>query len=115
MIEKIDNALSGKEKQGQFTLGAVGETTKLKIENDTNQKLFKERQYSFIVDSDDFIHISKHFDTNEEIADEIIRLLDIVSNYDNIQFKSEGNLCLKKIILMLILEVWKWFQTIETL
>ncbi len=33
--ERIQGALSGEEKQRQFTLGALGDATKTKIETDT--------------------------------------------------------------------------------
>lgn len=84
-------AESNKDLKTTLVLGAISERVKKKIEADTKMQLFKPRQYSFIITYDDVQHIAKHFKSHDEIADEIIRLLDLVSNYDTIEFIQSGD------------------------
>lgn len=86
LLQHIDRAKKNKDEKQTLALGAISDSIKTKIEKDLDKKLFEKRQYSFIITYDGIQHISKHFDTNDEIADEIIRLLALVSNYDTIAF-----------------------------
>lgn len=85
--EHINLALTTDNKRNLY-FGAIAEDAKSKIEKDVNASVFQDKQYSFVVSYDDIIHISDHFGTNPEvIADEIIRLYDIVKNYDNVKLE----------------------------
>lgn len=86
----IDTALSNKDTKERFTIASISSDIKTQIEADVNQKLFKDSQYTLQFDSDHIRHISEHFNTTSEIADEIERLVDIVGNYDSVNYEKTG-------------------------
>lgn len=90
LVNKINNVLDGSERQLNTALGTISENTKNKIENDIGEKIFKNNQYSLIVNDDSIIHTAEHFKTSEKIANEIIRTADVVSNYDSVKKTVKG-------------------------
>lgn len=87
----VTEALNGNSKQN-LHLGAIPNNIINQIEKDINTKIFKEnKQYTFVVSFDDIIHISKHFPDVKDLTKEIIRLYDILSNYDSVECLIEDN------------------------
>lgn len=85
--EHIEKALNRKEKVNLY-VGAISEDVKKKIENDIDTKIFKDKQYAFVVSYDDKIHIAEHFGENaQNIAREVVKLYDIIKNYDAVGFE----------------------------
>lgn len=80
----ITEALNGNTKKN-LHLGAIPQNVINQIENDINAKIFKDKQYTFVVSYDDIRHISEHFPDVDELTNEIIRLYDILSNYDSVE------------------------------
>ena len=85
--ENIRIALQ-KEKKANLHIGAISEDVKNKIENSVGQKVFKDKQYTFVVSYDDIIHISEHFGNEvKSISKEILKLYDIIKNYDSVKLE----------------------------
>ncbi|MEG1243631.1 MAG: hypothetical protein RSD17_02235, partial [Oscillospiraceae bacterium] len=79
----IGEALHSSDKQNLY-LGAIKKETLSKIESDIKQSIFKDKQYAFVVSYDDIRHISEHFDKEYQIMKEVLRVYDILQNYDNV-------------------------------
>lgn len=85
--EHIKNALKRNKKINLY-VGAISEEVKKKIENDIETKIFKDKQYAFVVSYDDIIHIAEHFGENvKDIAREVIKLYDIIKHYDTVDLE----------------------------
>lgn len=87
LIENIENALNGNNKVNMY-FGAISEEVKDRIVSDVGQQIFKDNQYAIVVSYDDIVHISEHFgyDVNK-IAEEILKLYDIIKNYDTVNLE----------------------------
>ena len=89
--QHIEKALARSGKQNLY-FGIISNNTKNKISKDVNAQVFKDKPYSFVISYDDIIHISEHFGTDASvIANEIIRLYDIIENYDTVELVIEKN------------------------
>ena len=86
----ITEALNGNSKKN-LHLGAIPKNVINQIEKDINAKIFKDKQYTFVVSYDDIRHVSEHFADVDELTNEIIRLYDILSNYDTVECLIEEN------------------------
>lgn len=94
----VEDAIKNPQKKKNLYLGAISNEAKAKIEQDTQVEIFKNKQYSFVVSYDDIIHITEHFGTDAtSVANEVMRLYEIVKDYDSV--KAEINeKSLKKLI-----------------
>ena len=80
----VAEALSGDIKKN-LHLGAIPKTIIARIERDINAKIFTDKQYTFVVSYDDIRHVSEHFSDVDMLTSEIVRLYDILSNYDSVE------------------------------
>ena len=85
LLNIISDVLSEHSNQKNYTLGTIDYKIKEKIEKDLNISIFKENQYSIIVNEDSIKHVSEHFKTKHDIAKEIVRTAQTISEYDNIR------------------------------
>ena len=83
----VEIALNNPNEKANCYLGAISTSVKDKIENDVGQKLFENKQYSFVVSYDDIQHISEHFNTVDKIVQEVVKLYEIIKDYDTVKFE----------------------------
>lgn len=83
----VETALNNPQEKANCYLGAISTSVKDKIENDVGQKLFENKQYSFVISYDDIQHISEHFNTVDKIVREVMRLYEIIKDYDTVKFE----------------------------
>lgn len=82
----VEDAIKNPQKKKNLYLGAISNEAKTKIEQDTQVEIFKNKQYSFVVSYDDIIHITEHFGTDAaSVANEVMRLYEIVKDYDSVK------------------------------
>ncbi len=83
----IEIALKNPQAKVNCYLGVISSSVKDKIETNVKQKLFENKQYTFVVSYDDIQHISEHFNTVDKIVQEVLRLYDIIKNYDSVKLE----------------------------
>ena len=87
----VQNVLDGKGNQKNYAYSTITDETKNRIETDIGRELFKNNQYSLIVNEDGIKHLRTHFQTSEEISNEILRTKEIIENYDSVSEKRVGS------------------------
>ena len=113
----IISVKSNKHTQNNYALKAITNQTKRRIEKDLNENIFKNNQYTLIINEDSIRHVAEHFNKEEKMAIEILKTANTISNYDKVKLITEEGqkrLIFEKNIVMEILEPLKQLLKIIT-
>ena len=91
----VTSAITDRSSQGWYAVGVIEPDTinRIKERSKAPDNFFKEnRQYTLQLNNDAIRHIGSHFDNDiDAIVEEIIRLNDIVANYDTVTYRLFAN------------------------
>ncbi|MBQ2828105.1 MAG: hypothetical protein IJF20_02565 [Clostridia bacterium] len=84
----IERALQNPQEKVNCYLGVISTSVKSKIEEDVGQKLFEENKpYTFVISYDDIQHISEHFNSVDKMVNEVLKVYEIIKDYDSVEFE----------------------------
>ncbi len=84
----IERALQNPQEKVNCYLGVISPSVKSKIEEDVGQKLFEENKpYTFVISYDDIQHISEHFNSVDKMVSEVLKVYEIIKDYDSVEFE----------------------------
>lgn len=84
----IERALQNPQEKVNCYLGVISTSVKSKIEEDVGQKLFEENKpYTFVISYDDIQHISEHFNSVDKMVSEVLKVYEIIKDYDSVEFE----------------------------
>ena len=88
LFDHVKNAIDSVEKKNMY-IGVIDRSVLDKNEKDLSAKLFRDKQYSFVMSYDDVRHVfGEHFKTIDDTVDAIERLYTMLSSYETVELKT---------------------------